>query len=308
MRTNSRGAAVLAGLALGFAGFGRPYDAVLAGVAFGAAILFQERKRLTALVPLAACSALGIAVPAAMLLWFNHRTTGDPFQLPFNLLEPMDGPGFGERRMLAMDLPVDYTPSRAVSSLGRNLLLVVAWTAGGVLTAGLAVWALWRGRLERGGLLVALLVVWPIGYALFWGSYLTAFVWDGALFLGPYYYLPMGAALAVAGAVGLTDLFERHRALGALALVGILAADLLRCHELRRADQLARARLALLAQHAGDAEVHHLQRARGVEHQVRPLDVAVDHTALVGVTNAVERLQRESQRRLEREWAVLAQQ
>ena len=81
-------------------------------------------------------------------LAFNHAMTGDALQLPFRILEPRDGPGLGLRRSLPTDRYVDYTFHRAVSSFGRNLLLVSAWGAGGLLGACLAVATLVRRRLR----------------------------------------------------------------------------------------------------------------------------------------------------------------
>jgi membrane protein implicated in regulation of membrane protease activity len=71
-----------------------------------------------------------------------------------------------------------------------------------------------------------MVVIWPLGYALFWGSYLTAFVWDGALFLGPYYYLPLVPAVSIAAAVGLSDLFAMRRRVGVLAAVAMAVLSL----------------------------------------------------------------------------------
>jgi Dolichyl-phosphate-mannose-protein mannosyltransferase len=215
--------AVLAGALWGVAAFARPYDAVLGGAAIVIAIAVRERHRLPKLLRVAGLAAVAAAVPLLGLLVFDHATTGDPLQLPFNLLEPSDRLGFGLRKALPTDSPLDYTPGRGASAVGRNLLLVAAWTGGGVLACGLAVATLVRRRLRGGGLLVAVLVVWPLGYFFFWGSYMTSHVWDGALFLGPYYYLPLVAAISIAAGVGLVDAWRRQPAIGVLATVVMVA-------------------------------------------------------------------------------------
>ena len=83
-----------------------------------------------------------------------------------------------------------------------------------------------RGRLRGGPLVVAVLVVWSVGYALFWGSYVAAFLWDGALFLGPFDYLPMVAMLAIPAGVALDDLWVWRPAVAAVAVLGAGALTL----------------------------------------------------------------------------------
>ena len=214
---------MLAGLAWGVAVFARPYDALLGGVALAVAIVVRERARLVELLPVVAWAVAGTVLPLVALLLFDRAMTGSALRLPFNLLEPSDRPGFGLRRTLPSDAPTDYGLREAGSALGRNLLLVGAWTGGGLLACALAVATFVRRRLPAGGFLVALLVVWPLGYFFFWGSYLTAYVWDGALFLGPYYYLPMTVAISIGAAVSLADLLQWRMSLGAVAGVALLA-------------------------------------------------------------------------------------
>ena len=85
------------------------------------------------------------------------------------------------------------------------------------------------------------------------------------------------------------------------ARVGLLAANLFGRHELGRAHELSHLGHALGSQHAGDSEVHHLERAAALDHQVRALDVAVNDPALVGVTEAVQSLEEQRQAALERQ-------
>ena len=225
-RTTQRSFAVLAGFAWAFAAFARPYDALLGGVAIIVAVAARRPRRTRELVRLGIWAGFGAVVPLVAVFAFNHAMTGDALQLPFNLLESSDRPGFGLRRALPTDAPLDYTPTRALSAVGRNLLLVTAWTGGGLLACGLAIATLVRRRLRGGALVAAVLVLWPLGYVFFWGSYMTAYVWDGALFLGPYYYLPMVAMLAIAAAVGLMDLWHWRPALGGATAVLMLALSL----------------------------------------------------------------------------------
>ena len=217
--------AVVAGLCWGVAFFARPYDAVLWGTATAIGLVLEHRRAVLRLLPAALGGAVG---PLVLLLLFNASVTGDAFQLPFNLLEPADRLGFGLRRAVPEDPLVDFTPARGISALGRNLLLVLGWTGGGLVGAVVAARQLARHHTGR-AFLVALLVIWPLGYTIFWGSYMVAFVWDGALFLGPYYYLPMVAALAVAAGAGLVELHDERPpvALGVGAAGLVLAGVIL---------------------------------------------------------------------------------
>lgn len=219
LRTLSRSTACGAGVLIGLAVFARPFDAVLWILAIGVACVRGDRRsRIVGLLP----SVLaGAAAPLLALLWFDHAVTGNALQLPFNLIEPLDRPGFGARKALPTDPTLDYTVTRALQALGRNLLLVVAWSGGGLVAAFFGIRALLRRQLQR-GMVVSLLVIWPLGYLLFWGSYLMSFLWDGALAFGPYYYLPMVAIIAIPAGVGLIDLIDRQQSLGALAVAGMV--------------------------------------------------------------------------------------
>lgn len=227
-RTGTRAAGLAAGLCWGLAAFARPYDAILFGLALVSSLVLLDwqrdgHDRRRRLGRLARHAGVGAVAPLAALLAFNHTLTGDALQLPFHLLEPRDAPGLGLRRSLSSDGSLDYTLDRALASFGRNLLLVMVWSAGGVLGCCLAVATLLRRRLDGAVLVIAVLAVWPVGYALFWGSYVAAYLWDGALFLGPFYYLPMVAALAIPAAVGLDDLWRWRPPVAAVAALGAAA-------------------------------------------------------------------------------------
>lgn len=213
LRTGSVAAAAAAGVALGVAFFARPYDAVL--VAAAIVVVGLVRRSEVGVRQLAAVTA-GAVPGVVLLLAFNQQVTGDPFQLPFNLLDPSDRPWFGLRRSLPSDPLLDFGPAEALRSLRRNLLLVVATTGGGLVAVVVAAGAVGRRPL-RWVPVLALMIVWCIGYALFWGSYLTAFVWDGALFLGPYYFAPVAALIAIPAGSGLVELARSHRAAAAVA-------------------------------------------------------------------------------------------
>ena len=224
LRLRALGWGLVGGFAWGLALFARPYDGVLLLAVIAASAWSGPADRRD-VVRTAAAGALGAAVPLAAFLAFNAAVTGDAFQLPFNLLEPADRLGFGDRRALPSDAFIEFGPAESIAALGRNLLLVVAWTGGGLVAIALAGWALVQRRF-RTAPVVAMLIIWPLGYALFWGSYLTAFVWDGALFLGPYYYLPLIPMLCIAAAAGWEELQRFHPRTSAGALVAMAALSL----------------------------------------------------------------------------------
>lgn len=226
-RTGSRITAGAAGVAWGLAVFARPYDAVLFGLAALVAVTWLERAdaggAVRRLGPLAVVTVLGAAFPLGGMLAFNHAMTGDALELPFRLLEGSDAPGLGLRRTLPTNGYLDYTFERAIGAFGRSWLLLGAWSGGGVLGTCLAVAALVRRRLRGAALVLAVLAIWSVGYALFWGSYVAAYLWDGALFLGPFYHLPIVAVLAVGAGVTLDDLWRWKPWVAGVAAVGVLA-------------------------------------------------------------------------------------
>ncbi len=112
--------------------------------------------------------------------------------------------GWGTRS-IAPDTPIlKFSVAEAFESMGTNLWSIPTWIFGTYLTCGLAVFGavkLWRTNRAICGLLLGLLVVFPIGYLAWWASSLTT---NGALTgLGPHYYLPMLVPLAILAAHGL---------------------------------------------------------------------------------------------------------
>lgn len=215
---------LLAGACIGFAFFSRQYDAVL----FASSVLlvtgwWHWRTERSWLLRGLGWVMVG-AVPAVVLfLAYNWLATGSPFKLTFNLLESSDSLGFGRHRVLPTDPILDYTPKLALRAMIRWLLLVIGSTAGGLPLLALTVAAVARDpKLPGRRLWMTLAVVWPVGYLFFWGLYSTAFLWDGAIFLGPYYHLPMIVALVAAAAVMLDRLAKDRRRLAQI-LLGLTA-------------------------------------------------------------------------------------
>jgi 4-amino-4-deoxy-L-arabinose transferase-like glycosyltransferase len=215
---------VLSGLLLGLAAFARPYDAVLFAMPFGAWLLFTRRHALRKLFSEAGWLLGGLIPPLLATLAFFRAATGSPFRSPFNLLDKSDTLGFGAKSVFSWQPRVDYGAKQAWHGLLGNSLLLSFWCFGGLVLIGLAVVALRRRTtgLEPWLGLVALTI--PVGYLVFWGSDVVS-RWEGPWRVGPFYYLPVLAPLAVLGAGGFARLWRFDRRLSGLALVGMVSVS-----------------------------------------------------------------------------------
>jgi nucleotide-binding universal stress UspA family protein/4-amino-4-deoxy-L-arabinose transferase-like glycosyltransferase len=224
--------AVLAGAAIGLAFFARPYTAVLFAAPFvvhaGWSTLAAARSRRdggsrrSVLVRQVAIAAVGLG-GVAVALAYNRVITGDPLLFPYEAFAPLDGLGFGRRKLLGHEL--QYTPALALRSTGRLLWeFLTRWTAAGVLgsiaaAAGVAVTVRdLRGRRWRPSptdlgdrtlrvLLLGLLTSVTLGNVYFWGTVNVlgdpTDSTDGLIaFLGPFYHFDLLLPLSAFGAVG----------------------------------------------------------------------------------------------------------
>jgi hypothetical protein len=204
-----------------------------AGLAIGTAATVRPYDVLTLLLPLAVWAvvaarggrwwligrtALGVVLPAALLLAFDAAATGSPLRLPFTFLEPQDKMGFGIRRLYPTDDPHHFTFVEGLSSVGFHLYLLGGWACGGIVLLGCAIGAIVRRR--TGGAANALgggALLFLAGYVAFWGAWNAADLWGGIRFLGPFYVLPVLAVLVQLGARGLVDLATWRPRLGGVA-------------------------------------------------------------------------------------------
>lgn len=251
-RRGSRRYAVLAGVAVALAFFARPYTAVLFAAPFvghacwtlatayyrhdGSTGQYLQHGFVARNLVVAALGLVGVLTT----LGYNWLLTGDPLVFPYAAFAPLDGLGFGERRILDHDLV--YTPALAVRT---NLVLLwesaTRWTVGGWLgtaaflggagawlrrRAGIAPWVapdssptLDRPHCSDDCLALLLLAVVPsvcIGNLAFWGTYNVssgpAELGDGLLSLfGPLYHFDLVVPLAIFGAFGIVATADRLR-------------------------------------------------------------------------------------------------
>jgi hypothetical protein len=159
----SVGYALAAGLAVGVAFFGRPYTTVLFAAPFvghalltlGRAARARDRSALRGLAARhGATAAVGLAFVGATVA-YNAAATGSPWLFPFEAFAPLDGLGFGQRRIV--DHAVDYTPALA---LRANAVLLwefaTRWTVAaplgtGLFAVGVGRFLLGRDRTGDGG-------------------------------------------------------------------------------------------------------------------------------------------------------------
>jgi hypothetical protein len=252
-RRGSRRYAVLAGVAVALAFFARPYTAVLFALPFVGhacwtlATTYREvgGSRDGLLRNGFVCRNLVVAALGVggviTTLGYNWLLTGDPLVFPYAVFAPLDGLGFGQRRILNHDLV--YTPALA---LRTSLVLLwesaTRWTVGGWLgtaafLVGVGAWLADRAGIVPGFgpgssptldrphcsddcLALLLLAVVPsvcLGNLAFWGTYNVSSgpdeLGDGLLSLfGPLYHFDLVVPLAVFGAFGVVTVADRLRA------------------------------------------------------------------------------------------------
>ena len=209
-RTGSVRWAAVAGAGIGLAFVARPFTAVLFASPFVAHALWTLHRDGGAALPRqAATAALGLAGVGAAL-GYNAVVTGDPLLFPYSAFAPLDGPGFGLRRLVGHE--VVYTPELALRANARVLALFVTdWIAGGALGAALAagglVAVLRRGPSSRHLAVLGLFVSVPAGNLLFWGNLNVLGdierAGDGLVAaVGPYYHVDLLLPTAFVAAVG----------------------------------------------------------------------------------------------------------
>jgi len=242
VRDRSLAAAGVAGVAIGIAFFARPYTAVLFAAPFICHAVWQIGRRVASdglrglpdPVRRHGLTALFGTLFVGITLAYNVRMTGSPLVFPYQAFAPMDGPGFGERRIL--DHSVDYTLGLALES-NRYAVQEIAtrWFAAGplgtlaALVGGAVALRRWRARGDprepsatvdgedpagspgfrrtAALLLAAVAVSVVVGNLFFWGTHNAlaglSDPTDGlASLFGPFYHFDLLVPLSVFGGLG----------------------------------------------------------------------------------------------------------
>ena len=218
---------VAAGVALGVAGFARPWDAVLLGLPFAGALLTAGRgwRRLTGRP--VCLVAIGVAPVAVLFLAYNAAVMGSPFEPPYLITGTHDGFGFGLRGVFDRTT-IEFGPADGLAGTLLSLRWLASWCFGGVALAAAAAVGAWRQR-SRPWSLIGLGATFLVGYLAFWGPYAMTTFWPGAETLGPFYHLPLLVPLVAFAAWQLRRGWlaggsQRRAAAMVLAAMGVLTA------------------------------------------------------------------------------------
>ena len=229
VRRGSLGDALVAGVAIGVAFFGRPYTAVLFAAPFVVHACWRlwtawqdSPGRLRRVARRTACVAAPGLAFVGVALAYNAVVTGDPTTFPYEAFAPRDGIGFGEREILGYT--EQYTPALGVESSTEALALFVDQFAPlgplGVALAAAGVAAAFRSaRVDHEAAAVVLGVVPSVvlGNVYFWGT--LNGLRNGLIdLLGPFYHFDLLVPLSLFGAVGAVTLWRRLRALASARL------------------------------------------------------------------------------------------
>mgnify|MGYP007097485603 CR=1 FL=1 len=222
--------------AVGLAFFARPYTAVLFAAPFvvhACWTLWQDRaairERLVAAtlgdrVHPTLARQVTTALPGlggvALTLAYNAAMTGSPTRFPYQAFAPLDGLGFGTRRLLGHQ--IQYTPELAVRANAQVVrAFFTEWFAGGILGTALAALGLFvvarREFDAREAALAGVAVSVVVGNVYFWGNYNIlgnlSQADDGLIgALGPHYHYDLllpTAAFAARGSITGADWLRR---------------------------------------------------------------------------------------------------
>lgn len=211
-----------AGGLLGWIFMTRPYDAVLWGLAFAGSALIRHRGRLWWLVRrLSICGAA--AVPFVIgTLAYNRHLTGGWLEFPVTAKDPLDTFGFGPRQLMPTFEIIHYDLAKALGGTAKNAFILPWFLAGGYIGLGAAGLGLWQRRREAATLaLLAIVVVFPAGYFVFWGTYLSSMA---SRISGPIYFVPLYAPICLGMASLLVRWWAtRRRAALVLAVALVIA-------------------------------------------------------------------------------------
>ncbi len=225
-RRESKRYAVLAGIAIGLAFFSRSYTAVLFAFPFvvhAATVVGQDLYQRSFWTPTiqreAIIGVLGI-VGVGVALAYNHVMTGDALVFPYQAFAPLDGLGFGDRKLRGRE--IEYTIELAWRA-NKHLIaeLFTRWTAApplGSLLAAIGVFAFVLGYRQRrtarlsdrtlGIILLGTGLSILLGNIYFWGTFNTlgavANPTDGFMSrFGPFYHFDLVLPLSVFGSAGM---------------------------------------------------------------------------------------------------------
>jgi len=215
-----------------------------AGLVLGATLLVRQIEVLAWLLVLCGWCAMRAGPPVGrrlaqvgvllagtlpgliVVLLVDRAVTGAAFSLPFTVVSPDDGIGWGWRRVLPGDPLENFTLLDGVRTTPRATLDLLMWMLiGPALAVGAAV-ALWLGRRDPVRWLLAVLgAVVPLAFLFHWAN--AHAVWAGFyMSTGAFYYLACVPPLVLLGVDGLSRLPRRVVVAGVVVVVAVQAAFL----------------------------------------------------------------------------------
>jgi hypothetical protein len=211
---------VAGGLLVGWLFMTRPFDGVLWGIALLGYGAIVSRHELRAFARTVGWTALGFLPLLVATLAYNRHVTGSFTEFPITAADPRDTFGYGMRSIGERWPPVDFTPLMGVKGSGRNGWELPPFLFGNYLAVALIAAGLWLRRRDRTTVaLLAIAVLFPIGYATFWGISLSS---SFARVSGPIYFVPLMLPISVLVATALVAAWQRKRAL-TVALGALMA-------------------------------------------------------------------------------------
>lgn len=220
VRTRSPARAAAAAIPFGWIVCTRTFDAVLWGSVAVGYVAVVERGRWNQQLRTAAGFLAVVAPFVALQLVHNRTLTGSPFTFPITAKDPLDTFGFGHRRLMPAFESEGYGLRRAVISTVKHGFFLPWFLVGAYLGVAVAAITAWFHRRQPSTwLLVALIIVFPVGYFGFWGTYISSLT---VRLSGPIYFVPLYAPLAILIATGVVQL-ARQRPRATMALVIVLA-------------------------------------------------------------------------------------
>ena len=219
LRRRSRWLLLAAGACVGWLFMTRPFDAVLWGGALVAYVVFANWHEKARVACALAWTALGALPLLIATLAYNKHITGSFTEFPITAADPRDTFGFGKKSIGERWPTLEYTLRRAVRGVGRNGWELPPFLFGSYVGLVLAAIGLWLRRHQRSTLaLLAVVVVFPLGYFFFWGISLSA---TFAHVSGPLYFVPLFLPASVLIATTMCAAWRRSHvlALGVTALL-----------------------------------------------------------------------------------------
>ena len=213
-----------AGFVYGLLVFTRPLEGLMLGVAMALYLLARERKLTRALRQLL-WPALGALPIVGLMLAYNAQLTGSPLRFPLWAIGGNNSFGFGLRNVVAGSPLIDVTFLNGLKALHQNMRSLPHWVFGSLFVVPLAVYGLWQRRRDPTTvLLVAIGVLFPLGYLFYWGNLLIV---NGRKQIGPHYYMALLIPTVVFGAIALDRLFQYRKWWAAVMIAALTVATVI---------------------------------------------------------------------------------